>query len=185
MNPFQALHFEGELITARTLVPADFESLYEIASDPLVWEQHPNKDRYQRPVFQNFFEGALQSDGALIIFDKASGSAIGSSRYYNFDETKRQVLIGYTFYSRRVWGKGCNPEVKRLMLDYAFRFVDQVFFHVGKDNIRSRVAMERLQAEYVRDIEIAYYGEAPKINVEYLMTKGRFTANAIANTTQQ
>ncbi|HMQ48937.1 MAG TPA: GNAT family N-acetyltransferase [Saprospiraceae bacterium] len=174
MNPFQSLFFEGERTTARTLTAADFETLYGVASDPLIWEQHPNKDRYQRAVFQNFFEGALKSDGALIIFDKISGTPIGSSRYYDFDAANRQVFIGYTFYSRQVWGKGHNPEVKRLMLDYAFQYVDQVFFHVGKDNIRSRMAMERLQAEYVRDIEVAYYGETPKINVEYVIKKDHF-----------
>jgi hypothetical protein len=36
-----------------------------------VWEQHPNKDRYQREVFENFFKGAIESKGAFKIVEKS------------------------------------------------------------------------------------------------------------------
>jgi hypothetical protein len=34
----------------------DFDVLFAIASDKLLWEQHPNRDRYKREVFEVFFE---------------------------------------------------------------------------------------------------------------------------------
>lgn len=156
------------------LVPlkeTDFEELFTIASDPLIWEQHPNKNRYKKEVFQNFFEGAIESKGAFKIIDTISQKAIGSTRYYDFDETKKNILIGYTFYSREYWGTTYNSQAKKLMLDYAFQFVDTVLFHIGSNNIRSQKAIERLGAKKFREIEIAYHGEPEQLNFEYKIEK--------------
>ncbi|MDI9356050.1 MAG: N-acetyltransferase, partial [Chitinophagaceae bacterium] len=49
------------------LIEKDFDELYEIASDPKIWEQHPNKDRWKKEVFKIFFEGAIKSKGAFKI----------------------------------------------------------------------------------------------------------------------
>lgn len=148
-----------------------FERLFEVASDPKVWEQHPNKDRYKREVFENFFKGALESKGAFLIIDKQSNKVLGSTRFYDFDAGKNSILIGYTFYGTKSWGKKINPQVKKLMLDYIFQFVETAIFHVGKNNIRSQKAMEKLGAKKISEEEIAYYGELPKINVIYEIQK--------------
>ncbi|GAA4774142.1 MULTISPECIES: GNAT family N-acetyltransferase [Flavobacterium] len=153
------------------LQKTDFEELYKVASDPLVWEQHPNKDRYKREVFQNFFDGAMQSKGAFKIVDIASGETIGSTRFYDLDTNNNSVLIGYTFYGRNYWGSSYNPKVKKLMMDYAFQFVDTIYFHIGENNIRSQKAIERLGATKVREIEVAYHGEPEKLNFEYCINK--------------
>lgn len=162
---------ENELVVLQPLSINDFEELYEVASDPLVWEQHPNKDRYKREVFQNFFNGAMQSKGAFKIIDKITGKTIGSTRFYDFNLEKRFVLIGYTFYGRNYWGTSYNPSVKKLMMDYAFQFVDTIYFHIGANNIRSQKAIERLGAIKVREIEVAYHGEPEKLNFEYAISK--------------
>ena len=147
----------------------DFEALHAVASDPLIWEQHPNKDRWKMDVFRTFFEGALQSKGAFKIVDKASGKVAGSTRIYDYNEQDRSVLIGYTFFGRDYWGKGLNLSVKILLLDYLFRFVSRVDFHIGAQNIRSQIAIGRLGARKVGEQEIAYFGEAPKLNFIYRM----------------
>lgn len=149
----------------------DFERLYDVASDPKVWEQHPNKERYKREVFENFFKGAMESKGAFLVVSKDSGEVLGCTRFYDFDEENSSILVGYTFYGRNSWGKNVNPQVKKMMLDYIFQYVETVIFHVGKDNIRSQIAMERLGAEKIREEEIAYFGELPKINVVYEIKK--------------
>jgi RimJ/RimL family protein N-acetyltransferase len=56
---------EGERLRLRPLVPADWEALFAVASDPLIWEQHPAHDRWQEPVFRAFFDDALANKGAL------------------------------------------------------------------------------------------------------------------------
>ncbi len=159
-----------ELIRLEPLKPEDFEALYAVASDPLIWEQHPNKDRFQRAVFENFFAGALASGGALRVLDN-TGQLIGSSRFYDLDERNRVVAIGYTFIARSHWGGRFNRQLKKLMLDHAFRFVDRVVFHVGADNARSRKAMEKLGAVLVGEGPVAYHGEQPTPNVIYEIEK--------------
>lgn len=161
---------EDEVIIALPLKEEDFELLYAVASDPAVWDQHPNKDRYKREVFQNFFEGAIRSHGAFIVYDKTTGKPAGSSRYYDYDPEERSILIGYTFFARQFWGKTYNYRLKKLMLDYAFQFVDKVIFHIGATNFRSQRSISKLGAKKVAEEEVTYYGEAPKLNFVYEIT---------------
>ncbi|MBI3285901.1 MAG: GNAT family N-acetyltransferase [Burkholderiales bacterium] len=135
----------GETISLRPLKTADFESLYAAASDPLIWEQHLEPLRYQRPVFEaGFFVGALTSGAALLVTDNATGKIIGSSRYYDWTPGEREVTIGFTFLARSHWGGATNQEMKRLMLCHAFSWAKAVLFYVAKDNWRSRKAMEKI-----------------------------------------
>lgn len=149
------------------LTEKDFEKLYGVASDPKVWQNHPNKNRYQLPVFRNFFEGALQSGGAYYIIDKKGGEIAGSSRFYDYNENENSIFIGYTFFGTDFWGTGLNFAVKKLMLDYIFQYVGLVKFHVGAENFRSIKAMEKLNAQKVGEINIAYHGEPVRKNVEF------------------
>ena len=165
---------ENENWILRPLMEVDFESLYRVASNPKVWEQHPNKYRWQREVFQIFFKGAMESGGAFLILNKKTNEAIGTTRFYDFNSEDNSIFIGYTFYGTDSWGKGINAEVKKLMLNYIFDDVNLVKFHVGKDNVRSRIAMERLGAMAYQEIEVAYYGEPSKVNVEYRIEKSDY-----------
>lgn len=162
---------ENEEFQLIPLQQGDFKSLYEVASDPKVWEQHPNKDRYQREIFENFFRGAIESKGAFKIVEKSTGDVLGSSRYYNFDQDDNHIFIGYTFYGTKSWGKGINPQVKKLMLDYIFQFVDKVHFHIGKENYRSQKALEKLGGEKIAEEEVAYFAEPTRTNFVYEIKK--------------
>ncbi len=162
---------ENEQVILYPLQEEDFESLYAVASDPLIWEQHPNKDRWQKDVFRIFFDGALMSEGAFKIVDKKNRQVIGSTRFYDYDPQNESILIGYTFYGRDSWGKGINQGVKVMMLDYILQFVQQVHFHIGTQNIRSQIAIERLGVQKVDEQEIAYFGEPPRQNYIYCITR--------------
>ncbi|MFD2583041.1 GNAT family N-acetyltransferase [Pedobacter vanadiisoli] len=167
---------EDDLIKIVPLKETDFEAVFAVASDPLLWEQHPNKDRYQREVFQNFFKGAIESHGAFIVYEKETGEIVGSSRYYDLNEANRSVAIGYTFVGRKFWGKGHNRSLKTLMLNYAFRFVDKVILHIGATNFRSQKAAEKLGAIKTGEFEVAYYGEPVKPNFIYQIDKAKWAA---------
>ncbi|AZI39688.1 GNAT family N-acetyltransferase [Epilithonimonas vandammei] len=162
---------ENENVKLVPLNPNDFEELFSVASDPKIWEQHPNKDRYQREVFEKFFQGAIESKGAFKIMDKSSNEVAGSTRFYDYNPKENSIFIGYTFYATKFWGSKLNPQVKKLMLDYIFQFVDKVNFHVGKDNIRSQKAMEKLGAKKVDEVNVAYVGESEKLNVVFEIDK--------------
>ena len=141
------------------------------ASNPEIWEQHPNKNRWQKQIFKNFFEGAILSNGAFKVVDKINNKVIGSTRFYDYDETEHSILIGYTFYDKAYWGKGINHAVKSMMLDYIFQFVCIVDFHIGDENIRSQVSINRLGVTKIGELEVTYFGEEPKLNFIYRLTK--------------
>lgn len=165
---------ENDLIVLRPLTRDDFETLYQTASDPRIWEQHPTPDRYKREVFSNFFEGAVESKGAFIIIDKQTGAFAGSTRFYGFDETNSSIRIGYTFYATKYWGSGFNPMVKALMMDYIFQYVDNVYLDVGANNIRSQIAVLRLGTKKIKEEMVSYYGEEPKLNFVYGISKEEY-----------
>jgi RimJ/RimL family protein N-acetyltransferase len=162
---------ETENVTIQPLREEDFEALYAVASDPELWAQHPNKNRWKREVFQVFFDGALQSSSAFKIIDKVTGNIIGSTRFYDYNEQNDSILIGYTFYAKVYWGTGVNVNVKKMMLNYIFQYVSTVYFHIGAENIRSQIAISRLNAEKVDEQVVAYYGELPKHNFVYCIEK--------------
>jgi N-acetyltransferase len=156
---------EGRTILVRPLVGDDLEPLYAAASDPEIWALHPESTRWQRDVFTNgFFAGALASGSAFTVVHRATGSIIGSSRYYEYDAAARTICIGYTFLTRTYWGGATNRELKQLMLDYAFREVEAVLFHVGPANWRSRRAIEKIGARVVLEEVVVRNGTAePRI----------------------
>lgn len=163
----QPNHLKNKIVTLVPLKLEDFEDLYAVASDPLIWEQHPNPDRYKKEVFENYFRGALESRGAFLIRDTQTNAVIGCSRLYDYDVANSEIKIGYTFFSRSCWGKGINKEVKTLMIEYALDFVEKIIFHVGASNFRSQKAMEKLGAEKMGEESVAYFGEAARNNFVY------------------
>ncbi|RZL37089.1 MAG: N-acetyltransferase [Pedobacter sp.] len=162
---------ENELVKIVPLKAEDFDQLYAVASDPLIWEQHPNKNRYQKDVFKTFFEGAIKSGGAFIIYEQGTNKVIGSSRFYDYDEKSDSILVGYTFIGRDFWGTGINNVIKKLMLDYAFEYVENVLLHIGATNFRSQKAIEKIGAKKVDELEVAYYGEPNRLNFVYQIIK--------------
>jgi RimJ/RimL family protein N-acetyltransferase len=151
VTPFDlqpALH--GALVDLRPLRPEDFDALYRAASDPMIWEQHPERDRWKPDVFRRYFDGAIASKGAFAIVDRASGRIIGSTRYCNLRPEASEVEIGWTFLERKFWGGAVNSEMKALMLAHAFRFVERVVFVIGENNWRSRKAAEKIGARLFR-----------------------------------
>jgi RimJ/RimL family protein N-acetyltransferase len=143
----------GRRIELRPLQPGDFDALFSAGSDPLVWEQHPEPDRYTPDAFRRYFDGAIASRGAFAIVARASGRIIGSSRFCNLAPRGDEVEIGWTFLERAFWGGDYNGELKSLMLGHAFRFVRRVLFTVGERNLRSQKALEKIGARLLRRAE--------------------------------
>jgi RimJ/RimL family protein N-acetyltransferase len=137
-------NLKGELLELRPLRPEDFHELYAVASDPLIWEQHPARDRYKVGVFTELFRESLASGGALVALDSRDVKIIGSSRFHGYDQARSEIEIGWTFLARSYWGGVYNREMKYLMLRHAFQFVNSVVFLVGLQNLRSQRAMEKI-----------------------------------------
>ena len=142
----------GTLIELRPLRQDDWPELFEAAKDPLIWEQHPESDRYKPDVFRKYFDGAIESRGAFAIIDRATGRINGSSRYCDLKPGESQVEIGWTFLERAYWGGKYNSELKRLMLDHALKFVERVVFVVGENNLRSQRALQKIGATFLTKV---------------------------------
>ena len=136
----------GELVELRPLRADDHPALYAVACDPLIWEQHPAKSRAEVEGFRIFFNEAMASGGALLAVDRNTRQVIGTSRFYGYDEARSEVEIGWTFLARSCWGGRYNGEMKRLMLQHAFRFVRNVVFLIAPENLRSQRAIEKIGA---------------------------------------
>jgi N-acetyltransferase len=164
-------HLKGELIELRPLKPDDWKELFAVASDPFIWEQHPESDRHLEDVFKIFFSDALESRGAFVILDRMTQQIIGSTRFYGYDPEKSEIEIGWTFLARKYWGGRYNAEMKRLLLNHAFKFVENVVFFVGEDNVRSQKAMEKVGASKVGTATRAYGNRPSARNLKYVMRK--------------
>ena len=164
-------HLKGELIELRPLRPEDWDDLFVVASDPLIWEQHPESDRYKEDVFKVFFREAMESGGAFVVVDTKSQQIIGSTRFYGYDPVKSEIEIGWTFLARKYWGGRYNREMKDLLLGHAFEFVEKVIFFVGEQNFRSQKALEKIGAIKI-GMAARTYGHHPRaINVKFVMRK--------------
>jgi len=135
---------QGRRLELRPLRADDYAALFAVASDPMIWEQHPAKERCTEAGFREFFRKALESGDALVAIDRSHGKVIGSSRFHGHDPAAGEVEIGWTFLARSHWGGVYNGEMKELMLRHAFRFVDRVVFLVAPENIRSQKAVEKI-----------------------------------------
>lgn len=153
LNPLPVL--ENESIRLEPLKDSDLERLFQVASDPEIWEQHPSKDRYKRSVFTKYFHSAIESKSAFLIIDVKENKIIGTTRFYDFHSDDNSIAIGYTFIAKSYWGTNYNASIKKLMLDFVFKKVDKVYFHIGVDNFRSQKAVQKLGAKFIEVVNFA------------------------------
>lgn len=172
---------DGERLLLRPLRPDDWDALYAVACDPLIWELHPANDRWQEATFRAYFADALDKGGALVVIDKASGAMIGSSRMQGYDPTNGgSVEIGWTFLARSHWGGAYNREMKRSMLAHALHYVERADFRVGEHNLRSRRAMENIGGRLSeRDGGVVQTASGPTRHVIYEITRASFAAGPL------
>ncbi len=170
----------GERLLLRPLRAEDWDALYAVASDPLIWELHPAHDRWQEPVFRSFFANALAHGGAVAVIDRASGAMIGSSRWQGHDPADGgSVEIGWTFLARSHWGGPINCELKRLMLAHALQSVARVDFRVGAANLRSRRAMEKIGGHLSDRVDQVEMAGVIVEHVIYEITRENFASGAL------
>jgi len=73
---------KGELIELRPLAPEDWDELFAVASDSLIWEQHPEPDRYK--------EGVLERDETFSVAGRANWV---ETRQFKFNLPGQKVLV--------------------------------------------------------------------------------------------
>ena len=167
MNVNWQPHLENDLLILRPLKAEDFDALFKVASDPLIWEQHPAKNRSTKEGFELYFNEGLATNSAFTVIDKKSGDVIGSTRFAPVKESANAIEIGWTFLGRQYWGNAYNKSMKALLMDYAFQFVDNVLFYIHEDNIRSQKAVEKLGGVRITQLDGVSLSARPTANVIY------------------
>jgi RimJ/RimL family protein N-acetyltransferase len=158
---------ENDLLILRPLKAEDFDALFKVASDPLIWEQHPAKNRATKEGFELYFNEGIAMNSAFVVIDKKSGDVIGSTRFALVKESPNAIEIGWTFLDRQYWGSAYNKSMKGLLMDYAFQFVDNVFFYIHEDNYRSQKAVEKLGGVRITELDGVPLSTRPTANVIY------------------
>lgn len=155
----------------RRLEDSDYLALYKAASDPQIWAQHPEVLRYQEPVFQGYFIKIMGFEVPLIIEDRSTGLAIGTSSFYEFRPKERRVSLGYTFLECKYWGGATNLEIKRALVGWALTQVEAVELEIAPTNLRSRRAAEKVGAVLDRYVHTETLGGEPRVRCVYVISK--------------
>ena len=162
---------EDDLIILKPLSEEHFEALYDVAKDPMIWKQHPCPDRYKKEVYAEFFIDSIKSKGAFIIIDKLSGNIIGSTRFKKISNVENAVEIGWSFLARDKWGGKYNKSMKKLMIDYAFEFVDDIIFYISEDNIRSQKAVGKIRGKRIIEPHLKHLIKESETDWTYRISK--------------
>lgn len=168
-------------VLLRPMGAQDREGLFAVASDPLIWALHPAHDRWQRDVFDAFFDEGLASNGCLTVIDRATGAMIGSSRYDIRVCQPGEVEIGWTYLARSHWGGDCNRSMKRLMIAHALTIFDTVIFLVGETNLRSRRALEKIGAQLTERRQTWDMAGAPIDHLIYAIGRDDFADGPLSS----
>lgn len=143
----------GTLVRLEPLDLTHAEELYAATADPSVWEHLTSRKPTDPAGMAELIRGALAAHHAgrrvpWVQLDARTGAVIGTTSYYDIDETHRSVAIGHTFLGRPYWGTGMNTEAKLLLLTRAFEELGavRVVWHTDLRNRRSQAAIERLGA---------------------------------------
>jgi N-acetyltransferase len=144
---------EGEHVK---LVPLSMEheaALSAAASDGELWKlwytfvPSPDKTRayIQTALDMRDHHGAQP----FAVIDTKTGDIVGSTRYFNVDETHRRLEIGHTWYAKRMQKTSLNTEAKLLLLTHAFEKLNAIAveFRTHFMNHASRAAIARLGAK--------------------------------------
>lgn len=159
---------QNDLVLLRPVKKKDHEPLYQVANDPLIWEQHRFK-RYLRNEFNKFFEQILESKGGLVIVDQTNGQVIGSTGFKTINGFPNGLEIGGTFIARNYWGSPVNRTVKKMMIEHALQSTDYIVFHVHKSNLRSQKAMEKLNGLKITGTEFLQIPHKSEDHLRFLV----------------
>jgi len=149
-----APRLEGRLVVLEPLDPRHEADLFAASRDAEVWRwlggTLPTAEGLRGWLEQSLSEAAAGREGPFATVQRATGRAVGSTRYLALRPEHRGVEIGWTWLGPDAWRTGINVEAKLLMLDHAFAGLGcmRVEFKTDARNERSRAALAALPAQF-------------------------------------
>ena len=145
---------EGSRVRMEPLAERHFGDLAEVAQDTTIFRwitNLPMDEARLRAWFDTTMAAAAAgTEVPFATIDRASGRAIGSSRYMTITPEHKRVEIGWTWVATAFQGTGANREAKYLQLRHAFETLDaeRVEFKTHARNERSRGALLGIGATF-------------------------------------
>jgi RimJ/RimL family protein N-acetyltransferase len=147
-----AVTLEGALIRLEPLAETHLAALCAVGLDDELWRWTPKQVRTSDDMtdYIAFALGEQRAERALpfVIVDRATGAAIGSTRYGAIEPAHRRLEIGWTWLGRPWQRTAANSEAKYLLLRHAFETLGCIRVELKTDalNERSRSAIRRIGA---------------------------------------
>ncbi len=147
----QDMILENDRVLLRPLISTDIEFLkIYVQNEPEIWTYSLVAIR-DKDDLGNYIESAIEARKnktayAFIVFDKILQQYVGCTRFYDIQLSFASTQLGYTWYSKKVWGTGVNTHCKFLLLQFAFDQIGfkRVEFRADNDNKRSIAAMQKM-----------------------------------------
>jgi RimJ/RimL family protein N-acetyltransferase len=152
MSWLERIVLKGEIVTLEPLAPDHIEPLRCAVRDGEFWKlwfanvPSPGQmENYVTSALQNAEKGNI----AFAVRLNATDGIVGTTRFYNVDETNRRPMLGYTWYAKSVCKTGVNTESKLLLLQHVFEKKNAIAveFRTHFFNQVSRASIERLGAK--------------------------------------
>ena len=144
---------EGRYVRLEPLTKTHLAGLAEVGLDEELWRWIPVPVRTVEEL-AGYIDSALEEQmrGVSLPFaliEKATGRAIGSTRYGNIDRTHHRVEIGWTWVAREWQRSAVNTEAKYLLLRHAFETLGCIRVELKTDSLneKSRAAILRIGAK--------------------------------------
>lgn len=144
----RSLILENETVLLRPLSRQDFPFLQNLSSHADMWIYFTHdlslSEDFEQWVAGHFSEDRLQ----FTVIEKSSGQIVGSTAFGNYFPRDQRIEIGWTWLGKEYRGKGINPAMKKVMLDYCFDVLNMKRVEIKTDvlNIPARKALKKIGA---------------------------------------
>ena len=149
----QPVTLEGAVVRLEPISLDHLDDLARAGADPGIWLYMPS-DGSTASGMERFIRASLadRDAGTALPFatiHKATGRAIGSTRFGNIVLEHKRVEIGWTWIAPEFQRTAVNTEAKYLMFRHAFEVLgcNRVELKTNANNARSRAAILRIGAK--------------------------------------
>ena len=144
---------ENEFIVLEPFGEHHREGLRLAGDDPDLWRYasiNQHGENFDAWIDDRLNDGPVAGDLTFAIQDKKTNAIVGSSSYLDVSLPNKRLEIGWTWYSKTVWGTAVNPACKHLMFTHGFEVLDlnRIELKLDATNTRSYRAVERLGAKF-------------------------------------
>lgn len=147
----QDYSLENERVLLRPLAVSDLPYLEKyVLEEPDLW-QFSLVAIQDKADLEKYIHDAIEARNQktaypFIVFDQLSQTYVGVTRFYDIQLAFATTQLGYTWYSKKVWGTGLNQACKFLLLEFAFEKMgfERVEFRADNNNKRSIAAMQKI-----------------------------------------